>query len=221
MTAGPGAVESPDGGFRHLPGFLPPAAVDGLLAALARQRQAMLRIDGRRGLGPRYHVLDGESIVERMPELVACVREQVQPAIRAFAGEVLEPLPSPRRAMRVQIYTAADDGFRWHRDGHRFTALLTLRNASDGETQMLSRRLSRLLTPALYALYPLPQAFSPLPRRSVVAGAGDLLLMRGRELIHRGVARRAGERVVGVFAFERPGYRPHPWHDAIARRLNF
>jgi hypothetical protein len=210
-----------DTGFRHLPGFLPAAEVAALIAALEPQRSSLLRIDGRGGLGPRYAVLDGPTVAERLPELVRCIDERVRPAMCAFAGETVEPLPSRRRALRVQIYTAADDGFRWHRDGHRFTALLTLRNDSDGQTQMLSPRLSRALTPLLYLLYPLPQVFSALPRRTVVAGAGDLVLMRGRDLIHRGVTRRAGERVVTVCAFERPGYAPHPLHDAIARRLNF
>jgi hypothetical protein len=213
--------EVPDTGFRHLSGFLDATEVDGVLGAVRRRPELLRRIDGRAGLGPRYHVLDGELIREQVPEVLRCCLDRVLPAISEFAGEPLAPLPSPRRAMRVQIYSRADDGFRWHRDGHSFTALLTLRNASGGETQMLSPGLSRVLTPLLYALYPVPQIFSPLPRRTIVAQAGDLLLMRGRELIHRGVTRLAGERVVAVFAFERPDYRPHPLHDAIARRLNF
>lgn len=210
-----------DPGYRHLPAFLARDEVEEILAAVDRHRERLLRIDRRGGLGPRYHVLDGETIRDAVPEVRRCVEERIQPAVAAFAGEPVTPLPSPRRAMRVQVYSRADDGFRWHRDGHAFTALLTLRNASGGATQMLSPRLSRALTPLLYLLYPLPAIFSPLPRRAVVAGAGDLLLMRGRELIHRGVERSAGERVVGVFAFERPGYRPHPLHDFVARRLNF
>jgi hypothetical protein len=208
-------------GFQHLSGFLSPAEVTTLLAEVAAERESFQRIDGRRGLGPRYEVLGGELVQERLPALVRLLRERIQPAISAFAGEPLESLPSPRRAMRVQIYTAREDGFRWHRDGHAYTALLTLSNESGGETQMLPQRLSRLLVPFLYALYPVPQVFSWLPRRSVRAAPGDLLVMRGRRLIHRGVTARAGERAVAVFAFERPGYVPHPLHDLIARRLNF
>jgi hypothetical protein len=210
-----------DPGYRHHAGFLSAGEVATLLAEIAAERASFQRIDGRAGLGPRYEVLGGDLVQSRLPALMQVLGERIQPAIAAFAGEPLEPLPSPQRAMRVQIYTAREDGFRWHRDGHAFTALLTLRNESAGETQMLSPRLSRLVVPFLYALYPVPQVFSTLPRRGVMAGPGDLLVMRGRQLIHRGVTARAGERVVAVFAFERPGYVPHPLHDFVARRLNF
>jgi hypothetical protein len=212
--------ELPD--YQHLPAFLPGPEVDRWLARLAALSGEFLETHGRAGLGPLYRVLDGDQLRHHLPEIAALGSERVRPAAEAFAGGPLAPFGSARRAMRVQIYSRRQHGFRWHRDGHDYVGLLTLRNTNRGQTQFLAAAVSRVARFALYPLYPVPQAFSLLPRRSVEPAAGDLLLMRGARAIHRGVTlAEQGERVTVVYAFDAPGKRPSALRDRLAKLLNY
>jgi hypothetical protein len=208
--------------YRHVEHFLSPAETTSF-GALVDEHAGLLReIAGRGGLGPRYRVIDGDQIRELLPSVEELGRERVRPLVESFAGEPLGAFGSPRRAQRVQIYSRPEQGFRWHRDGHPYVALVTIENGNAGQTQFLAPAWSRLLRYLIYPLYPVPQLFSLLPRTAVICGPGDLLIMRGQLAIHRGVTLAAvGRRVLFVYAFDRDGHRPNPLRDLIARRLNY
>jgi hypothetical protein len=139
-----------------------------------------------------------------------------------FAGEPLQPLGSSRRAMRVQAYERRDHGFRWHLDGHRYVALVTLKNTNRGQTQFISPGLTRFLRFLLYPLYAVPQVFSILPRAAVTAAPGDLLVMRGGSTLHRGITLDdEGERILIAYTYDEVGKEPNRFRDWIARRLNY
>jgi hypothetical protein len=208
--------------YQHLEGFLPQADVAFFSRLVEDHAGLLTEIHGRGGLGPRYRVIDGDQIRTRMPAIEALGQERVRPAVERFAGEPLGAFASPRRAQRVQIYSRRDQGFRWHRDGHPYVALVTLENGNEGQTQFISPRLSRVLRYLIYPLYPLPQLFSLLPRAAVTCRAGDLLIMRGRTTIHRGVTLAAtGRRILFVYAFDGVDQQPSRLRDLIARKLNY
>jgi hypothetical protein len=205
-----------------IPSFLEPARASTLAAAIAARSASFLERRSRSGLGPRYGVIDGPTVRAELPALEQLEAQRIRPLVRALGGTEVEPLRSDRRALRVQRYEQKSDGFRWHRDGHEFAALLVLVNDNGGETQLLPPAYSRLLKYALYPAYFAPQLLSLFPYRRLRLGPGDLLVMRGRDLIHRGVTlQQGGERVILVCAYERPGKAPHPMHDAVARWLNY
>jgi hypothetical protein len=124
--------------------------------------------------------------------------------------------------VQVQVYERRDHGFRWHFDGHPYVALATLENSNEGQTQFISPGLSRWLRFLLYPLYALPQIFSIFPRSTVTAKPGDLLVMRGGRVLHRGVTLlEEGERILLAYTYAEPGHQPNPFRDFVARRLNY
>ncbi len=205
----------------RVPGFLSAAEVQRFEERLREKRGLFTRTRGRGGLGPRYEVIDGEQIRRDLPEVAELGETRVRPVLEALSGMSVSLLGSPRRCMRVQAYTDLDDGFRWHLDAHDFAAMVTLRNTARGETQLIPETLSRGLKYLLYPLYPVPRVFSAFPRRALTMEAGDLLILRGCRVLHRGVTRQPGERVLLFFAFDRAGKRPNPVRDRIARWLNY
>jgi hypothetical protein len=208
--------------YQHVEGFLSDADVAFYRRLVEGHAGLLTEIRGRGGLGPRYRVIDGDQIRAQLPAIEILGRERVRPLVERFAGEPLGAFASPRRAQRVQIYSRPDQGFRWHRDGHPYVALVTVENGNAGQTQFISPALSRFLRYLIYPLYPLPQLWSLLPRSAVTCGAGDLLVMRGRLAIHRGVTLAAsGRRILFVYAFDRAGHRPGALRDLIARKLNY
>jgi hypothetical protein len=125
------------------------------------------------------------------------------------------------RAVRVQVYRGARDGFRWHFDGDSYAALLTLENESGGQTQVISPALSRVLRPLFYPLYWAPHVFSLMPREEFTLAAGDLLILHGARVLHRGTGGHLGERVLVAYGYNEVGKRPSPWRDRLARFANF
>jgi hypothetical protein len=208
--------------YRHVPGFVPAEELRRLRELVAERQDLLTEVHGRGGLGPRYRVIDGDQIHAHLPALEDLGERQVRPLAEDFAGGPLTLLGSSRRAMRVQVYERRDHGFRWHFDGHPYVVLVTLENSNQGETQFISPGLSRWLRFLLYPLYAFPQLFSVFPRRGVVARPGDLLVMRGGRVLHRGVTHAAvGERILIAYTYIEPGRRPNPFRDWIARRLNY
>ncbi len=208
--------------YRHVPGFLSSEEVGRLTRLIESREELYTDVHGRGGLGPRYRVIDGDQIHERLPEVEELGGLRVLPLAEDFAGEPLQPLGSSKRSMRVQTYRQREHGFRWHLDGHKYVALVTLRNTNGGQTQFLSPALTRFLRFLLYPLYAVPQVFSIFPRRTVVARAGDLLVMRGGRAIHRGITLSdEGERILIAYTFDPAGKKPNPLRDWIARRLNY
>jgi hypothetical protein len=208
--------------YRHVPGFLSGEELSRLNRLIEEHEDLYTEVHGKGGLGPRYRVIDGDQIHEKLPEAEALGDQRVRPLAEEFAGEPLCPFGSSKRSMRVQAYERRDHGFRWHLDGHAYVALVTLKNTNGGQTQFISPALTQFLRFLRYPLYPVPQVFSIFPRRAVTAQAGDLLIMRGTRALHRGVTLSdQGERVLIAYTFDPPGKQPNPLRDWIARRLNY
>ncbi|HEX3130284.1 MAG TPA: hypothetical protein VH394_23310 [Thermoanaerobaculia bacterium] len=208
--------------YRHVPGFLSAEELGRLLGLIESQEELYTEVHGKGGLGPRYRVIDGDQIHERLPAVEDLGDRRVRPLAEEFAGHSLRPLGSSKRAMRVQTYERREHGFRWHLDGHAYVALVTLRNTNRGQTQFISPGLTKLLRFLLYPLYAVPQVFSVFPRRAVTAEPGDLLVMRGARAIHRGVTLSdEGQRILIAYTFDPPDKKPNPFRDWIARRLNY
>ncbi len=205
---------------RLIEGFLSDNERNALLADIASHAAAFRRVDGRRGVGPRYSVIDGEFIAARMPSIVA-LGERLRPLAEELEGMQLAPFADARRCMRVQRYDHREDGFRWHFDGHPLAAVVTLENESEGVTDIVGAAVSLVIKPLFYAAYALPQLASLLPRRSVSMRAGDVLMLRGRETLHRGRSQRDGRRTILVFAYDRPDARPARWRNMFARFVNY
>jgi hypothetical protein len=208
--------------YRHVPGFMTAEELARLRRLVAERQDLLTEVHGRGGLGPRYRVIDGDQIHDRLPAVEELGEARVRPLAEAFAGRPLAPLGSSRRSMRVQVYERRDHGFRWHFDGHPYVVLVTLENTNQGQTQFISPGLSRWLRFLLYPLYAFPQVFSLFPRSTVETRPGDLLVMRGGRVLHRGVTLSdAGERILLAYTYAEPGRKPNPFRDWIARRLNY
>jgi hypothetical protein len=208
--------------YRHVPGFTTREELLRLRQLVEDRRSLFTEVHGRGGLGPRYRVIDGDQIHAHLPEVEDFGDRRVRPLAESFAGGSLRPLGSSRRAMRVQSYERRDHGFRWHLDGHSYVALVALENANGGQTQFISPGLTRFLRFLLYPLYAVPQVFSIFPRSAVTLEAGDLLVMRGARVLHRGVTLSdEGERILIAYTYDEPGKKPNPFRDWIARRLNY
>ncbi|MEW5847748.1 MAG: hypothetical protein AB2A00_03000 [Myxococcota bacterium] len=206
----------------HLPGHVAHDELERLSAGVARCMGLFRTTGGRSSLGPRYGVIPANVIARQLPEVTRFGHDVVQPLLERVCGERVRPLRSERRAVRVQCYEGRDAGFRWHRDGHTYVALVTLENDNRGETQILSRAWSRRLKYALYAAYPLPGLFSLLPRQSVTMAPGDVLLMRGREVIHRGVTLSPdGKRVLLAYCFDEWWREPRLISELVASVINY
>lgn len=209
-------------GYRHVPGFMTAEELSRLRQLVVDRQDLFTEVHGRGGLGPRYRVIDGDQIHELLTDVEAFGETRVRPLTEDFARRPLAPLGSSRRAMRVQAYERRDHGFRWHFDGHPYVALVTLENTNDGQTQFISPGLSWWLRFLLYPFYAFPQIFSLFPRSSVATRPGDLLVMRGGRVLHRGVTLlEEGERILLAYTYSEPGSRPNPFRDWIARRLNY
>lgn len=208
--------------YRHVPGFLSAEELGRLTRLIEDHESLYTEVHGRGGLGPRYRVIDGDQIHEKLSEVEEIGDRRVRPLAEEFAGEPLRPLGSSKRSMRVQAYERKEHGFRWHLDGHSYVALVTLKNTNGGQTQFISPALTRFLRFLLYPLYAVPQVFSIFPRRAVTAQPGDLLVMRGGRALHRGITLSdQGERILIAYTFDSPDKKPNPFRDWIARRLNY
>ncbi|HEX5718065.1 MAG TPA: hypothetical protein VF179_18030 [Thermoanaerobaculia bacterium] len=208
--------------YRHVPGFLSGEELNRLTRLIEDHEDLYTEVHGRGGLGPRYRVIDGDQIHEKLSEVEDLGDRRVRPLAEQFAGGALRPLGSSKRSMRVQAYERREHGFRWHLDGHAYVALVTLKNTNGGETQFISPALTRFLRFLLYPLYAVPQVFSIFPRSAVTAKAGDLLVMRGARTLHRGITLSdQGERILLAYTFDSPGKKPNPFRDWIAKRLNY
>ncbi|MBV9493603.1 MAG: hypothetical protein JOZ54_05120, partial [Acidobacteria bacterium] len=208
MTASPNV--------RVLEGFVAAEEHAAILEEIAANRPELRRVEGRTGLGPRYSVIGGDVIAASMPRIEA-LAERVRREIERFAGSPIQLFADPVRRMRVQCYEDVDEGFRWHFDGHPFAAVVTLENENGGVTEHVGPRLSALLRPLFYLTYPFPQLMSLLPHRAVEGHPRDVLLLRGRKVLHRGrTQRREGRRTVLVFAFDFPGRAPSRFKNWIA-----
>jgi hypothetical protein len=157
-----------------------------------------------------------------LPALAALAEGPLLAAARDLAGEPLELMRDPKRNLRLQWYRGRHEGFRWHIDGGLYGALLTLTNENDGDTEVLTRGQSRWLWPLAYALYPFPRVLELARPTPLEARAGDLVLLRGGEIVHRGVNRRdEGERLLLAVSYDPVGRARSKLWDGVARWLNY
>jgi hypothetical protein len=206
---------------QRIEAFLSPGELETLEALVRSKASLFAETGGKGGLGPRYAVIDGEQIRRELPEIAALGETRVRPALERTFCAPAQLLASPKRSMRVQWYRERGHGFRWHFDAHAFAAMVTLSNTNGGETQVVPEAWSRALRPLLYPLYAFPGLFSAAPRRRLTTRAGDLLLLRGARVLHRGVTLGEGERMLLFYAYDVPGRRPNPIRDRVARWLNY
>ena len=209
-------------GYCRVPGFLSPAETTSWLAEVDRSRDAFRQVGTKGGLGLPFHILDGVEAGVHLAHVCAALQPRMQAAAERVADRHFEPIRDPRRALRLQRYQDRREGFRWHFDGSHTTALLTLANTSGGATEVVSPRWTPLVKPLFYAFYPVRGAFSLLPHATLAAQPGDLLILSGHAVLHRGAAgSQSGERVVLLAAFDPAGSKPRPIRDWIARRFNY
>ena len=206
--------------FRLIERYLTDDERMALLDDIAGHASAFRRVGGRGGVGPRYSVIDGDSVRARIPS-IAALAERIRPIAEELGGMPLSLFADARRCMRVQRYDTREDGFRWHFDGHPLAVIVTLENESEGVTELVDAGTSRFVKPLFYAAYALPRLASILPRRSIEMRAGDALVMRGGESLHRGRSHRDGRRTILVFAYDRPGARPARARSWFARMVNY
>lgn len=209
-------------GYCRVPGFLSPAETAYWLAQVNDRRDAFRLVGAKGGLGLPFQVLDGVEARTHLAHVCAALQPRMQEAVERAAERRFELIRDPRRALRLQRYQDMREGFRWHFDGSHTSALLTLANTSHGATEVVSPRWTPLLKPLFYALYPVRGAFSLLPHATLVAEPGDLLILSGHAVLHRGAAgSQPGERVILLAAFDPAGSQPRPLRDWIARSLNY
>jgi hypothetical protein len=199
--------------------------VQDLVEAIWRKRALFREVDGRYGIAPHYRVIHGVAVHDELPEIVAFGEERIRPTAEAFAGRPLAPIPRSPHDIRIQHFAEPSHNFRWHFDGHTYNALLTLVNTSAAQTQVMSPSLSRAVRRIYAPLAFTPRVLSLLPRRGFTADAGDLLLLRGEGLLHRGAAGPApGQRLLIVYCFNEVGKpeRRASWlRRRIVRAINF
>lgn len=207
--------------WRHVPHFLSAERCAALAADIATQAHRFVSVATPLRLGPNYRTLRGEDVHRHLPAVVELGETHVRPMLEAFVGRSLHRCDNPGRAIRVQVFDAAAHEFRWHFDTSAADALLTLRNTNGTQTQIVPFAWSRAVRPVYYPLYGMPALFSLLPRTVVACGPGDLLLLQGTEVLHRGLpTRTAGERVLLVFAYDDDRRRPKPWRERFNKLMN-
>ncbi len=208
--------------YAHIKGFMTPHDLRRLNELVHGNSGLLTETSGRAGLGPRYRVIDGLTIRKHLPEVEQYGEFRVRPVVEGLVGEPLRLMSSPRRSMRVQVYDRRSHGFRWHVDGHSYAALLTLTNTNRGSTHIVAPGLSRVLRFLLYPCYAVPQVFSLCPYREIRTEAGDLLLLPGGRVLHRGVTLdEHGERTLLVYGYDEADKRRSRIRDWIATRLNY
>jgi len=200
------------------PRYLTPEETDGILTAIRGRSNDFRALTGAYGAGPRYRILHGATVARVLPEVVELGETRIRPLVESFAGCRLAPSLDPPE-IRIQHYAGPHDKFRWHYDGHRYNALVTFVNTNGSETEVVPPRLSRLARRVYAPLALTPWVFSILPHHGFPTEAGDVVLLRGEGLLHRGgPGKRAGERLVIVYNFNEEGRVRKPM-SALRRRI--
>ena len=206
---------------RLIKGFATPAEIDALTRLIKTHDSLFKETSGKSRLGPRYRIIQGEEIRRELREISLFGAQRVRPAVEQFAERPLAESGLIAET-RVQAFDRSDHDFRWHFDTHPYSGLLTLWNENNSETQVISPRLSRALRLVLYPLYPFPAIFNRVPHHRYEMAPGDLLVMHGSRVLHRGVAlAQQGSRVIIAYSFIEPGRKLNPLRLRIANLLNY
>ena len=208
--------------YRHIEEFATPEEVRRFTDLIRQNAALFTETSGRGGLGPRYRIIDGDQIQSQLSDVATFGEYRVRSIVEDFAGQPLQSMASSRRAMRIQAYETKHHEFRWHFDQNSFVALVCVKNTNRGQTHVIPPGMSRLLRILRLPLYLVPQVYSLMPYETIHMAAGDLLLMRGSRVLHRGVTvDEEGERVLMAYAYDEVGKRPNPILDRVYRVLNF
>lgn len=207
--------------WRHFPAFLPAERCAELDELITAQAHRFVRVKTPLRLGPNYRTLRGEDVQRYLPELVDFGDRHVQPIVESVVGRPLHRCANPGRAIRVQVFDDLAHEFRWHFDTSAVDALITLRNSNASQTQIIPLAWSRAVRPVYYPLYWAPSLFSLLPRVAVASRPGDMLVLQGTDVLHRGVPTQAnGDRTLLVFAYEDDRHRAKPWRERFNKFVN-
>jgi hypothetical protein len=208
-------------GYRFFPGFFSPAETDHLLAQV-REQARFQAVPAKGGMNLSYQVVDGLRLRAELPDLFALAAGRLQETAQALVDRPIELMRDAKRAVRIQCYRRRADGFLWHLDGGAYGALLTLVNTNEGATDLLTPRLSRFLKPVPYLLFPFQGLLERARPTRIVAAPGDLLILQGGSVIHRGIMQRDdGERILLAASFDPVGRKKSRVWEWIARRLNY
>lgn len=209
-------------GYQVLPSFLSASEIEHLRQRVASRRTLFRQVAAKAGMNLSYSVIDGCQIRAELPDVFDLVQGRLYQALQDAAGRPLVLMRDPKRAVRIQWYQHRDEGFRWHLDGGMYGVILTLINTNQGATEMLSPRVSRYLKPVPYVLFPFQGLLALAPSKVIESRPGDLLLIHGGAIIHRGTNNQSeGERLVLAASFDPIDRQPTPVWDWLARRLNY
>lgn len=208
-------------GYRLFPGFLSAAQTERLLEKV-REQARFQTVAAKAGMNLSYHVVDGNRTRDELPEFFALASGLLQETTQSLVDQPIALMRDAKRAVRIQCYRRKADGFFWHLDGGAYGALLTLVNTNQGATDLLTPRLSRLLKPAPYLLFPFQGLLELARPTRIVTAPGDLLILHGGAIIHRGVMQLdEGERILLAASFDPVGRKKSAAWEWLARRLNY
>ena len=212
----------PAEGYTLLSQFLSPEQTSACLNLIESRSDLFKAVNAKAGMSLAYNVLDGFSIDQHFPELRELAAGPLLQVTEETFGVRLELMADPKLAFRIQCYRARHEGFKCHLDGGLYSALLTLVNTNDGATEVLSPEWSRVLFPVPYLLFPFARLLEFAKPKPLIARPGDLLVIKGGEVLHRGITNKDdGERLVFVATYNPVGTKPTPLWDWFARRLNY
>jgi hypothetical protein len=209
-------------GYRLFPQFLSPAETERLRALVGERQEKLQAVAAKAKMNLAYHVVHGNELRQSFPDFFELAAGRLLELAQEQAGIPLELMRDPKRAVRIQHYRKQSEGFLWHLDGGEYGALLTLVNTNHGVTEVLSPRLSRWLKPVPYLLFPFQGVLARMRTTRIVANAGDLLILHGGKVIHRGLIQQDdGERTLLAVSYDRVGKKTSRVWEWIARRLNY
>lgn len=215
-------LAQPAEGYRVYPGFLSPAENAEWLRLIEARSDLFAPVSAKAGMSLAYNVLDGIKIDQYLPELRAFANGPLLRILSDTFGLDLEPMTDVKRSLRIQRYQSTNEGFKWHLDGGLYSIILTLVNTNEGATEVLSPEWSRVLFPVPYLLFPFARLLEFAKPKPVKCGAGDLVAIKGGEVLHRGVtAGETGERIIIGASYNPAGTKPTPMWDWFARKLNY
>ncbi len=217
-----GPVVQPADGYRMLSQFLSSDETEAWLNRIQERANLFQPVTAKAGMSLAYSVLDGIKIDQHLPELREFANGPLMRELEETFGVRLEPMTDIKRSLRVQRYRSTHEGFKWHLDGGLYSVILTLLNTNEGSTEVISPEWSHVLFPVPYLLFPFARSLKFAKPRPLRSGPGDLLVIKGGEVLHRGVTGKDfGERIILGASFNPFGTKPTPMWDWFARKLNY
>jgi hypothetical protein len=200
-----------------IPGYLSEGKLERLLDSIREfQRSHTLPLIHRKTAGRSLHysVIDGDSVLKSLPELIA-IYSQVEQVVKDHFGSQLTPLSNRAASVNVNI-TPPGGEYRWHYDRNAVTAILYLNNVAGGETEMypgyrihLRRWKNSRVQRWLDSLLQSGPLLNISRKRTLISPArGLLLIMRGDRCLHS-VRRVEGtaDRINVIMTFDAPQAR--------------